>query len=321
MTQEQDTQTPEQIQQESDAAMNAGFLAARGSEPSPQPEAKVVSAPVETKPESSAAPATEPAQEIDEWAGVPPKVKAELERISSSLEPVKNISDRLRNYEGSLGGLKTQLSQLSNDLKAAVAAKATTATQARGAEAPTQEQVRVALKDPERMKQLKEDYPDWADVFEGEIGAVHARIEAVEKRIAPPVDASALKTELAGDFDKRIAAALQPAVKDAEARARTYAYLDLKHGTGWEQRIASPEFEAWYAKQPKDVQALSASAVADDASKILALYDAHLKKSAEKAERDKRLERAAQPEGVPVAATTAEDPDEAMNAGFKAVRG
>jgi len=314
VTDTQQQPSAEQVAEESNAAFAAGYAAERGIE---QPEAKAAEPPKE--PAAEEAPVAQAPEAKNEWEGVPDKVKTEIEGIRASLaalDPVTKLPDRLRTIEGHIGGLTS----LTKELKAAMA-QAKTATETMGSEAPTQEQVRVAMKDPARMKQLKEDYPDWAEVFESELGAVYARIDEVAKGSAP-VDASALKTEIASDVDKRIGAALQPAVKDAEARARTHAYLDFKHGIGWEERIGSNAFETWFAKQPKETQLLSASPSVQDASKLLSLYDAHLEKEAEKAKREKRLDRSVQPEGVQVAASQG-DPDgsAAFAAGYAAVRG
>lgn len=298
-------QTPEQIAAESDAALSDGFYEARGQEP-PKTEAEVKTPEPTTE---GAAPASDPVKVeevvVDPWAKVDPTIKAEFDSIREKLGGVEKIPERLRTIEGSLGGL----SQLTKELKVAVATAAT-AAEAKGQATPTQAQVEYAAKSPERWKALKDDFPDFAELLAEEMGAVRAELAAKQA----PQDVTALKTEIAGELRKRI----EDAEQKAES-ARAHGYLDVKH-FGWEAVIASQDFEAWYAKQPKETQALSASKSAKDAEKMLDLYAADQKKAAEKSQNKQRLERAIAPEGT-VVTSVVEDPDEALAAGFNEVRG
>lgn len=309
-------QTPEQISQESGAAFASGFDTVRGTEAPATPAAPAAepTKPAPSSTESAAPVATEAAPAkpvVDEWAGVPSKVKAELDSLRDALSSVTKIPDRLRTVEGHIGGLKT----LTEDLKAALA-QARTAVETKGKETPTTDQVSAAIKDPERWKRLKEDYPDWADAIEPELADIRQQLDKLGKATPPAVDTAALKTEVSADVDKRILASTQL----SEARVRNYAYLDFKHGLGWEKNINTPDFEAWYAKQPKDVQALSASHDVADASKMIGLYEAQQKSASVADERKKRLERAITPTGVPAVPASHEDPEAAFSAGFEKTR-
>lgn len=308
---EQPTQTPEQVEQSANEAFGAGFSGVRGTEPPAaatpaEPAAPVTEEPPKTE-ASAATTATEQPVVEDEWAGVSPKVKAEIERLGAALSGVGKFSDRLRSIDGHIGSLTAA----SKEIKAALV-QAKTATEGAGKEAPSQQQVASASESDALWKQLKEDFPDWAKAVESRLDAITAAMP----KAAPPVDTAALKSEVTADVDKRIASASN----DARVTARVYAYLDFKHGLDWEEKIKSQAFKEWFPTQPADTQALSASTKAGDASKLIGLFEQHLAKAAEKAARDKRLGRAEQPAGVAVTAAASGDAESAFAAGFKGVR-
>jgi hypothetical protein len=319
-----ETQTPEQIEQESNAAFAAGFGEVRPNEHTSAAATPAEPAPAAAAPAAEPTPAAAPAEPAaaeatgtasapatatpDEWAGVPPKVKAELESLHAAITAV--TGERLRKIDGHIGNL----TNVTKDLQAALV-QAKTTTQAKGAEAPSNAQVSAAIRDPEKWARLKEDFPDWAEAMEPELADIRSQLDKLNKA-ASPVDTTALRTEIVGEVDKR----LPNVTKDAVSQARTLAYLDFKHGTDWEARIGSKAFEDWYKTQPAETRALSASANVSDASKLIGLYDEHLKKAAATAENKKRLDRAVQPQGVPVATAAVEDPEKAFEQGFHTER-
>lgn len=322
MTTQESTQD-QQDAQESDAAFASGFGEVRGIEPPAKTELAVVKEP-ETKAEGEGVATSDPQKPAaeskpdpqDEWAGVPPKVKAELESMRALVSGVAKVPDRLRTIEGHIGGLTS----FTRDLKAALETSRT-AAEAKGAEAPSKALVEFAAKSPEQWKQLKEDYPDWADVMEAELAAVRSEIAASKTPAGLDEKAldAALKSRLAEMRDEIRKESKAEVVKEARVLAR----IDLAHD-GWEETINTPEFEAWYGAQPKEVQALSASGSAKEAIRMLDLYAAHRKtdsdRTAKEVEKQRRLERTIGPTGVTVTAV-AEDPERAFEAGFKSVRG
>lgn len=310
------TTTPQQTAADSNAAFEAGFKKVRtGESPAPAEKPATTEAPkVETVAPTGDSPTTEEKPVVDEWEGVSPKVKAELESLRGVLKTVEKVPDQLKNIHAHIGGLTTA----TKDLRTALAS-AKTVTEAKGAEAPTKEEIESAAKSDARWKQLTEDFPDWAEAVNERLKKVEA---AASKAVPSVVDTSAIKTEITTDVDQRISKAVAAAEAKA-VQARVYARIDLVHGDDWEERINSPEFEAWYGKQTKDTQALSSSPKAADAIKLLDLYEADrkkaLQKAEEKAERDKRLESAITPKGVVHTPTVTTD-DQAFERGFNKVR-
>jgi hypothetical protein len=240
----------------------------------------------------------------DEWAGVAPKVRTELEALRGMVAKVEKVPDRLRNIEGHIGGLVAT----TRELRAALDTARTAATAA-GAKAPTDTEVKQAARNPELWKQLKEDFPVWADAIEPELADIRAAIAAVPRPQA--VDVGALKGEVTKD--------LQPLLEAAAAHGRGMARIDRKY-EGWEEMVKTPDFEAWVAAAPPETQALSRSSKPADAEKMLDAYAEHRKKQAEKAGRTRRLDAVTAPRGT-TAVTPMTSDDEAFEQGYKEARG
>lgn len=269
------------------AGFDIGFnkTAGQPADASVKPEVKPVV--VEEVPKE--APVTEVV--ADPWDGVPVVVRQALETLPT----------RLRNIEGHIGGL-------TSSMKAAKEAAAA-ATKA-GAEAPTQAQVQAATTSGEKWKQIKEDFPEWADAMEERLAA-----QAATSRPAPVVDVDALKREWSESTKAQVAGA----VDQAEERA----FVRLKH-PGWKATVNTESFRSWMTAQPPELRALANSDLADDAIKMLDAYatvqKAAAKKAADDAEKKKRLEGAVTPKGTgsPAGTTTTNDED-AFAGGFKKV--
>lgn len=296
-------QTAEQQAAESNAAFERGFNQERGL-PVEKPEAKPQQ---ETKPEPEvkAAPTEPQKTEEDPWKDVHPTVKAQFDSVNSRLQSLDRIEQQQRNLQGVLGGINTQL-------KTALAAAK--AVKESGGEAPTQAQVKAAAVSPEKLAAMKEDFPEVAEL----IDQMEKRVAAVEAAKAPAVDVEALREEIRKEYDERLT--------KAELRAeesRQLASIDAKH-PNWEAVIKTPEFDAWWAKQPQDIKALSASRQASDVIRVLDAYSEQQKKAqadAEaKAKAEARLKGAITPRGVPAQPTTLNDED-GFERGFKKARG
>ena len=289
-------QTQEQVAADSNAALERGFNKERGLPPPEEKPAEAVPA-VEAKAEAAPPAEAQP----DPWEGVNPKVKAELESVSAKLAAFDKLPDRLRNIEGHIGGLTSQI-------KTAFAAKQ--AVEVKGGEAPTQTQIEQA-KTSEKWKQLAQDYPDWAEAMDERLATL--------KPSQAPVDVAALtasiRAEIEADTGKKL--------EQVEARAVEFAIVSIQH-KGWKQKVQSPEFKAWFGKQAPDIQALANSNAADDALKLLDTYEAAAKAAkkaeVEAAEKAKRLKGAMTPQGVPGNPAVLNDAD-ALERGFNKVRG
>lgn len=297
------TTEQQQSEAESDAALAAGFNASRGIEAEP---------PQATTPPAQETTTTEAAPAKEEAAPAPTAEqpwKAELDSIRKQLGAVEKVPDRLRNIEGTLGGL----SQLTKELKAAMAEKAATAVKADGVAAPTQAQIDAA-DSPEDWKEMEEDFPAWAALLQRKFAAVRAELAANK-----PLDTTALKGEITTDVEKRIAEAVKAAEDRVEARVEVNTYLD-RHHEGWKKTVNSPAFEAWWNAQPADIQNLGASDAKEDAKRMLDLFAEHQKSAKQKDERKERLERAVAPKGTTVVQAV-EDEDAAFSRGFKKATG
>lgn len=291
--------TQEQIEAESNAAFENGFNAERGiTPPAEKPAVEAVQA------EEPPAKAEEPKVEAqpDPWEGVNPKVKAELESVSAKLASIDKLPDRLRNIEGHIGGLTSQL-------KTALAtAKAVEKT---GTEAPTEAQIKAAgAYTSEKWKRLEEDFPDWAAAMDERLATLKPAAEA------PAVDVAGIKQEVSTEITK--------SVEERITEARQLARIDAKY-PDWEEEVATKEFKAWKATQKPEIQALGASPLAKDAIAMLDLYatakKAAAKKAAEDAANKKRLESAITPKGTGVPAPHTIDDDEAFDRGYKKASG
>ncbi len=172
--------------------------------------------------------------------------QALLDKIAGLESMLTQVTQRLRNAEGHIGGLGSQMKQ---QLQAAQQVSAS------GGDAPTATEIRNAQKSPEAMARLKADYPEFADAMES---ALNERLSALEQRIQQP-------------------AQQQPTVTQEDiARLKSEMYVEVKH-PGWQGRVRTPEFMGWLQRQPREVQMLAASESPEDAVRLLDLHGDALK--------------------------------------------
>jgi len=172
-----------------------------------------------------------------------PAEQALMDKISGLESMLGQVTQRLRNAEGHIGGLNSQLKQ-----------QVQTAQQvtARGGEAPTAGEIRAAQANPEKMNALKRDYPEFADAMES---ALNERLSALEQRLATQQQP-----------------AQQPGVSAEEiASLRSEMAVEIRH-PGWKDRVQTPEFVGWLRRQPREVQMLAASDSPQDAVRLLDLH-------------------------------------------------
>ena len=241
----------------------------KGAVPAPEAEPP----PPETAPEASPtnqAPADQAGAEQvgDEEATTGDR--ALLDKIAGLETLLSQVTQRLRNAEGHIGGLGSQLKQQQQ-----VAAQVT----AKGGDAPTATEIRDAQKNPEAMARLKADYPEFADAMES---ALNERLGSLERQ---------LKQQLQQQ-------PAQPSVTQQDMeRMRSEMYVEVKH-PGWQDRVRTPEFVGWMQRQPREVQMLAASESPQDAIRLLDLHNDAMKSSA--SQRTQRLSSAAAiPSGRP----------------------
>ncbi|GAA0586706.1 hypothetical protein ACFQH5_20230 [Halomonas salifodinae] len=255
----QDDLTPEQIEEQEEAAF---LSASRGEEPPPVSEEarREGDAEVDDQGENRevAAEAEEgdgESSEVsvdDELANLSPSTIAKLEeRLMSQME--QRLSGRLRNIEGHIGGLKHNLTQLSAASKAA---------REQGSEAPSKAQINEAMQSGEKLKALKDDFPEWAEALQEGLDAVASRI--------PQIDEQALNQRFQST---------EQAAQEQMRTARQLARLDNAY-PDWEQTVQTDAFQNWLANQPEDIQQKTSSENAADAIAVLDAFQEHTKASA-----------------------------------------
>lgn len=198
-----------------------------------------------TEPTAAAAAAAASTQNDDPYAGLHPAVRAKLEQQDQ-------LVNRLRNAEGHIGGLVSENKRIKDELAAAKAAADAVRS------APTQAQVQQAKASTEKWDQLKTDFPEWADALEERLGA----------NAQPDLDGlrNQIREQLTPELTEQISTKLR-----ADIAAETEGRLVNVAHRGWRDTVKTPEFVAWYEKQPADIKALGASPTAEDA---IALLDA-----------------------------------------------
>ena len=213
--------------------------------------------------------AEEPAAEAEE-AVAQAQAPDPLEEIRAKLGVLDRLEQRIRNTEGHIGGLTSELRTFQKELKTATAV----AVEAPGP-APSKQQIAAAATSLEKWNSLKGDFPEWTEAIEERIGAMPTA------QAAQPVDVDALRAKITAE----VHAAFEPRLVDVAHR-------------GWRQLVRTEGFKSWLDVQPDDVRNLAGSPKADDAIDLLDRYKAAsnvLPKTAEEieAERKARLKSAA----------------------------
>lgn len=173
--------------------------------------------------------------------------KALRDKIAGLEAMLTQLSGRVRNTEGHIGGLTSQI-------KAQV--EAAKAVQNSGGDAPTAKEIRDAQGDPEALKKLTEDYPEFAKALTPAIDAVvaerMAKIETQFKQNSggpdPISEIERLRTEL------------------------KFQRIEEKH-PGWQEKVKTRGFIEWLKNSPREVQMLAASPEPADAVRLLDLLE------------------------------------------------
>jgi hypothetical protein len=179
----------------------------------------------------------------DEDAGeevVVDEEQALKDKIAGLESMLTQVTQRLRNAEGHIGGLNGQLKQ---QLQAAKQVVTT------GGEAPTANELRAAQQNPQAMEDLKRDYPEFASAMES---ALNERLQSLEQRFQAPQQQQGVQAE-------------------EIQRLRAEISVEVQH-PGWQARVQTPEFVGWLNRQPREVQMLAASESPQDAVRLLDLH-------------------------------------------------
>jgi hypothetical protein len=247
-------QEAQQIWDQLDAE-DAGSAPAPSADDSPPQGASLDADPAEQSAEQSAD------RRGDEEA--PSSERALMDKIAGLESMLTQVTTRLRNAEGHIGGLGSQLKQQ---------VQAAQQVAAKGGEAPSVQAIRAASSDPEAMRALKQDYPEFANAMES---ALNERLQQIEQR---------LETQPAPAMQ-------QPSVSQQDIQQlRSELAVEVRH-PGWQGRVQTPEFVGWLQRQPREVQMLAASESPQDAIRLLDLHDSTAKATTN--QRNQRLSSAA----------------------------
>ena len=173
-------------------------------------------------------------------------IQSYRDKIAGLETMVQQLSGRVRNAEGHIGGLSSQLKQQ---------IQAAQAVHAQGGDAPSASELRKAQEDPEAFKRLKEDYPEFAAALKP------AMDDLVKAELAKFKDL--MPKDQQSQFD----------VQTLTESIRRELTVEVRH-PGWKKEVKKPEFVGWLQSAPREVQMLAGSDDPEDAVRLLDLYKA-----------------------------------------------
>lgn len=190
---------------------------------------------------AQAAPASQEQQATSEEEDDPKALRNKLAGLEAI---VTQLTGRLRNAEGHIGGLNSQVKQQLDTAKAVAAA---------GAQAPSATEIRAAQASPEAMARLESEYPEFA------------------KALAPALDAT-LNSRFA-EFEKRLPKQDAPTgVTKAELEQfKAEQKIEVRH-PGWQDTVKGADFIGWMGSVSREVSLLAASDEPADAIRLMDLY-------------------------------------------------
>ena len=196
--------------------------------------------------------------------------RAKFGRIDALEQQNAQLLHHVKTAEGRVASFQREL-QLAKSAQQQVAPQ----------DAPSQNAMSVASKNPEKWEALKEDFPEWASAME----------EYVSSKISyRPQEQQNVSSEAIAEF-------VQGKVAEVEqtfTRRLEEARLEGKY-EDWRDTVNTPDFTAWFSMQKPEVQALAQSTQARDAVRMLDLFSDTKQRSAMdiKSERGAKLAAAA----------------------------
>lgn len=223
-----------QIWEAADAADAAGTPLRAEAQPQEeqQTEQSVSAAPERRAPESA-----EASNELDD-----PKLLRD--KIAGLEAVIQQFGGRLRNAEGHIGGLNSQLKQR---------VQAAQQVNAAGGDAPSAREIAAAQNDPQALSDLEREYPEFAKVLKGPMETMRTQLAELQQKTSQPNESPDFKRELAA--------------------LRSEMQVESRH-PGWLETVAKPEFNGWLQQAPREQQMLAASDRPEDAIRLLDLYSA-----------------------------------------------
>lgn len=147
-----------------------------------------------------------------------------------------NSETRIKQLESRVGGLTNALSDAKKKTEAVREA------------APTEEEIAEAAKSQEALDELVSDFPEWGNVFKGQFAAIRKEIN----RAGNTVETLKKKIDEGVDPQETLLTFFQP---------------------NWQEKVVSPEYQAWIKDQPDDVLAKQGSNLASEALDVLDAFD------------------------------------------------
>lgn len=189
----------------------------------------------------------------DPWAGVSPTLRTQFEAIKAKADQFETVSERLKQAERRIGSITNELGQ---------AKKAAEDTTKKEKEAPTKEQIDAAAQSDEAWKDLKEDYPEWAEAMDKRLAAETAKVEKRLKELGDKIESlSGLKENQGAPEDK---------IQELKVEF-SKQLVSLQHPK-WEETVKSKEFVDFIATQPDEIKAKCGSYNPMDAIEVLDLF-------------------------------------------------
>lgn len=212
--------------------------------------------------------------------------RSELRRLLSNAADVDGLRKQLDKAHGSIGDLNRRLQQ-------AVPVVSTVPSTGRQL--------------PPELQQFEQDYPEFAAYVKA-LGIAPQQAQEV----APPAEQS--HTEATG---AQVSAQAVQNVWDVEL-----AVMDRVH-KGWREKVVTPDFKLWLARQPDDIRNTYESTMsADELGGIVSKFDAEsAARETRQTQGRNRLERALTPSGNAPRPQAAPTEEEAMRAAFAATIG
>ena len=237
--------------------------------------------------------------------------------------------ERLSKAEGRLGNVLQKLNQLQAAQNKPVAS--TKATQQQSDKFPTQQQIKAALKDPEKVKQIMEDFPSFKPMLE-EIEYANSKIEELkssiidEDRLVERVREKTEEDALYKEYPTWTDDVKTPEFKrfSLEGGPSEAEFMQLQRMTQNNPIGAQNVINSWQGLYPdwwEDKGSLIFSDRPSDTRRIMDMYSSVKDRQQEppKPKKD-RLRRAATPRGTSQPPATGISDDEAFRRGFSKVR-
>uniref|UniRef100_A0A6M3LV52 Uncharacterized protein n=1 Tax=viral metagenome TaxID=1070528 RepID=A0A6M3LV52_9ZZZZ len=218
---------------------------------------------------------------VDPWEGVNPALKGMFDTMSQTVQTLQGADLRLKQAESRIGAI-------TNELHAAKQAAEKVKV------APTAEQMAVATKSDENWENLKKDFPEWAEAFDGRFdNKLSVKLEELKKEIGGGTtteELEKLKTTLAEGTQTEIQKGILTFFKPK-----------------WKDTIGTNDWKAWIAAQSAETVALTTSDQAVDAVSLIDQFEEATQKQKTAteiaADRKRRMKTSVLPEGgkaVPV---------------------